>query len=510
MRVRLLSVHHALEDPTRLGPYDVTRHLGDTSTGRLFLATNGSGRTVVLTVAHAAPAGAPGFRERFAREARAAAVAPPGFVAAVLDVNVAGERPWLVTAHVPGHTLQSFIDERGPLGDAGVAALADRLATGLAALHGCGLTHGDITPSAVILAEDGPRLVGFGLARAAGPGYGTPGFQAPEQAVGITGADRVQEGPAVDMFALGCVLGFAATGRSPFAGPDGAPAAEVARRAADAEPDLATMADPVRSVVRACLSKDPPQRPSAVQVAALLSPEAVAPPPAVPLTTPDLAVPFRGAPSATWVGPPTCGFGADRRSSAATPGSMGRRGLLIALAVAAVVIAAGAGVALVTARVGDTPSAAGPATAPVSAARAPSAVVDPGKGATLLDPAQFGPDGPRFTTPSHNIACVLSDPSPTGDGTARCDVPQHTWAAPPKPADCVGDYGAGASVSGSEKGTLTCASDAVPDPGLKVLQYGQAVSYGGIVCDSQETGLRCVNAATGHGFRVARGSYDLF
>ncbi len=81
---------------------------------------------------------------------------------------------------------------------------------------------------------------------------------------------------------------------------------------------------------------------------------------------------------------------------------------------------------------------------------------------------------------------------------------------PPKPADCTGSWGGGASVSGAEKARLTCVDDTVADPGLRVLGYGQAVSYGGIVCDSRETGVRCVNRATGHGFRVARASYDLF
>jgi hypothetical protein len=180
------------------------------------------------------------------------------------------------------------------------------------------------------------------------------------------------------------------------------------------------------------------------------------------------------------------------------------------LAVAAVVVVAVAAGVLLTARVGGTPSAVGPTTAAASASGTPNAVVDPGTGAALVDPVQFGPDGPRFTTPSHNIACLLSDPSPTSDGTARCDVAQRSWTVPPKPAHCVGDYGAGASVSGAEKATLTCASDAVADPGLRVLQYGQAVSYGGVVCDSEETGMRCVNTVTGHGFRVARASYDLF
>ena len=136
--------------------------------------------------------------------------------------------------------------------------------------------------------------------------------------------------------------------------------------------------------------------------------------------------------------------------------------------------------------------------------------LDPGTGATLVDLAPFGADAPRFTTPSRNISCQLTDTSPTSDGAARCDVAQSSWPLPPKPADCAGNWGGGVAVSAAEKAQLTCASDTVADPGLEVLAYGQAVSYGGIVCDSQETGVRCVNRATGHGFRVARASFDLF
>jgi hypothetical protein len=193
--------------------------------------------------------------------------------------------------------------------------------------------------------------------------------------------------------------------------------------------------------------------------------------------------------------------------------SRGRFVTLLAVA-AAVLIGAVVAVVALTSRTGGAPTAAGPSAtlAPVAppAVAPATGALDPGTGATLVDLAPFGADAPRFTTPSRNISCQLTDTSPTGDGDARCDVAQSSWPLPPKPADCTGNWGGGVSVSAAEKAQLTCASDTVADPGLQVLAYGRAVSYGGIVCDSRETGVRCVNRATGHGFRVARASYDLF
>ena len=168
--------------PAVLGTYQVVRLLADRPIGRTLLGTDTTGRAVVLTLVHPAVAAAPGFRERFTAQARAAAAAPLWFVAAVVDVAAAADPPWRAEVHVAGSTLQQFVDERGPLGDAGTAALAERLAAGLAAVHAGGFAHGDLTPSTVVLAEEGPRLIGFGLTRAAGPGYGTPGYVAPELA----------------------------------------------------------------------------------------------------------------------------------------------------------------------------------------------------------------------------------------------------------------------------------------------------------------------------------------
>src|SRR5690242_15344995 len=187
------------ENPTALGTYQVVRPLADVPVGRTLLGTDATGRSVVLTLVDPAVAAGIGFRERFAAAARAAAAAPLWFVAAVVDVDAAADPPWRAEVHVAGSTLQQFVEERGPLGDAGTAALAERLAAGLAAVHAGGFAHGDLTPSTVVLAEEGPRLVGFGLTRAAGPGYGTAGYVAPELAAvggGVGGLAGGGAGPA--------------------------------------------------------------------------------------------------------------------------------------------------------------------------------------------------------------------------------------------------------------------------------------------------------------------------
>ena len=408
----------APDHPAALGTYQVVRLLADRPIGRTLLGTDTTGRAVVLTLVHPAVAAGAGFRERFTAQARAAAAAPLWFVAAVVDVDAAADPPWRAEVHVAGSTLQQFVDERGPLGDAGTAALAERLAAGLAAVHAGGFAHGDLTPSTIVLAEEGPRLVGFGLTRAAGPGYGTPGYVAPE----LTAASTAPAAEAGDVFALGGVLVFAATGRPPIAGAAG--------------PELAGLAEPVRSAVLACLRENPAERPTAGQVVAML---------AMPAEAPTTKLRRGAAGPRTLIGMPDpyAGYGAaaSRRVAAGPPTRAGMpparprrssRGRLVALlAVAAAVLVGGGGrggrAHLAQRRRGahrDGPVGIGPVAAPTPAPATGS--VDPGSGATLVDLAPFGADGPRFTTPSRNISCQLTDTSPTGDGDARCDVAQTT------------------------------------------------------------------------------------
>lgn len=458
-----------------------------------------------------------------------AASAPAWFTAPVLDADPDAERPWLATAFVDGPSLQAYVADQGPLGDQGVAALAVRMADGLAALHTAGLVHRDLKPSNVLLADDGPRLIDFGISRAAdttsltqtGHVMGTPEYMSPEQA----GGER-DIGPASDMFSLGSLLVFAATGRSPFAADS---AAAALYRITYSEPDLGSLSGRVREVVHACLTKDAAGRPTASQVRGLLRAadaeaavdQTVAlptPPPASNGVSPTLVgvpavvpVPLDAVPTgAGWpaeMQPAGTYPTYDAGTPPGTPPTR-RRWLVPVAAAVAVLLLAGIGLAVFminwsrggTATAAPAPSSTG---APSSAGGASS---DPA-GATIVDAqtdGRFGTDGARFATPSRNIACMM-----TAD-EVRCDVAQRSWQTPPKPADCIGDFGNGARLAGTGSGELTCVSDTVADPALTVLAYGEGVRFGGVVCVSSETGMRCANESTGHGFRVARASYDLF
>ena len=192
------------------------------------------------------------------------------------------------------------------------------------------------------------------------------------------------------------------------------------------------------------------------------------------------------------------------------PGGLSRRqwGIIAAVVVAAL---AGAGIALAAVfTVGGGDSAAPGAEGAGSTA---SAVPSAGSAGSSDSEVQvidgetdhrFGTGSAQFVTPSRNIACRMS----TGD--VRCDVVQRTWEVPPPPADCAQSYGTGAILVGSGKGQLSCVGDTVADPSLSVLDYGQGVRFGDMVCVSKESGMRCENPQTGHGFAVARASYDLF
>jgi eukaryotic-like serine/threonine-protein kinase len=256
-------------DPPQIGPYRLLSRLGAGGMGQVYLGRSAGGRLVAVKVIRPGLAGEPGFRARFAREVAAARTVSGLFTALVLDADTDGPVPWLATAYVPGPSLADAVDAQGPLPVSSVLTLAAGLAAGLAAIHAAGLVHRDVKPANVLLADDGPRLIDFGISRAAdataltqaGTVLGSPGFMSPEQAEG--GA----VGPASDVFSLGAVLAFAASGQGPF-GTGSTPA--LVYRVVHSEPDVTGLPGPIRPLVERCLAKDPRQRPATGELLARL------------------------------------------------------------------------------------------------------------------------------------------------------------------------------------------------------------------------------------------------
>ncbi|WP_260606957.1 serine/threonine-protein kinase, partial [Streptomyces sp. WAC08241] len=228
--------------------------------GTVYLARSRGGRAVAVKVARPELASDPSFRARFRAEVAAARQVGGFHTAQVVDADPDAEAPWLATAYVPGPTLAGLVTAEGPLDETKLRALGAALAEALEAIHACGLVHRDLKPGNIVMAPDGPRVLDFGIARAlestrltaTGSAFGTPGYLAPEQALGeeVTGA--------ADVFALGAVLVAAAGGR-PFG--DGTPMGLMYRSVHEA-PDLTSVPEALRDLVARCLAKDPAERPT--------------------------------------------------------------------------------------------------------------------------------------------------------------------------------------------------------------------------------------------------------
>jgi hypothetical protein len=244
--------------------------LGEGGMGRVFLGCSPGGRAVAIKVIRAGLASDPAFRARFSREIAAARAVGGFYTAPVVDADTTGPQPWLAVAYVAGPPLLDAVAASGPLPLSAVRRLGLGLAEALQAIHAAGVVHRDLKPSNVLLAADGPRVIDFGIARAAesssltrtGTIMGSAGFMAPEQ---ITGGDV---GPAADVFALGAVLTFAATGQGPFG--EG-PTAALAYRVVHAEPVLDWLPEPPRGMIARCLAKDPRHRPDPGEVITALA-----------------------------------------------------------------------------------------------------------------------------------------------------------------------------------------------------------------------------------------------
>ncbi|WP_263166716.1 serine/threonine-protein kinase [Streptomyces sp. SCSIO ZS0520] len=260
-------------DPRQLGSFRLLGRLGAGGMGRVYLARSPGGRTVAVKVVHPHFAQDADFRLRFRQEARVAQAVSGRYTAPVVDADTEGPVPWLATAYVLGPDLTDVVDKHGALPERTLRALGAGLAAALQEIHAAGLIHRDLKPSNVLLAADVPRVIDFGIARAVdgnrmtqtGVVVGSPGYMPPEQALGR------EVGAAGDVFSLGAVLAFAATGHNAW-GNTGSHAAML-YNVVHGAPELNGVPTSLLGLVRACLLKDPAQRPAPAELVAALAPQ---------------------------------------------------------------------------------------------------------------------------------------------------------------------------------------------------------------------------------------------
>ncbi|MFD6275576.1 protein kinase [Streptomyces sp. NPDC060209] len=253
------------DDPATIAGYRIAAKLGAGGMGKVYLSYTPGGRPVAIKVIRPEFGEDPEFRRRFAQEVQSAQRVQGLFTAPVIDADTKGAQPWLATAYVPGPSLADAVVAHGALPVQAVLLLIAGMAEALHVIHGAGIVHRDLKPSNVLLAADGPRVIDFGIAYAAdatsltgsGVTIGTPSFMAPEQAAGrkVT--------PATDIFALGQVAAYAATGSPAFG--EGT-SHGVLYRIVHEEPDLTGVPDRLTELVNRCLTKDPAGRPSIAEI----------------------------------------------------------------------------------------------------------------------------------------------------------------------------------------------------------------------------------------------------
>ena len=293
-------------DPTEIGGYRLHGRLGAGGMGRVYMASTPAGRPVALKVVRPELSEDQVFRARFRQEILAARRVHGLYTAQVLDADPAATPPWLVTAYVPGPSLQEAVTGNGPMPEEMAFRLVAGVAEALQAIHSAGVVHRDLKPSNVLLAPDGPRVIDFGIARAleatsltrSGMMVGSPQFMAPEQIL-----DKPVT-PAIDVFALGSLAAFAVLGRSPFG--EGHTAA-VSYRVLHEAPDLTGCPAQLRPLIERCLRKEPAARPAPGQIleyclarsGATAGPWPSQPSPAMAATTPAAMTPAATTPAAT-------------------------------------------------------------------------------------------------------------------------------------------------------------------------------------------------------------------
>lgn len=366
-------------DPESMGGYTLVDRLGSGGMGVVYLGRSDSGRQVAVKVVHAAYAQDEEFRTRFRQEAAAARRVSGAFTAPVVDADPDAPLPWMATLYVPGRTLSDVVAKEGPLRGSELRVLALGLVEALRDIHRVGVVHRDLKPSNVLLAEDGPRVIDFGISYAVdnealtvtGRLIGTPPFMSPEQFAApreVTGAS--------DVFSLGSLLVYAATGNRPF---DGSSPYLTGYQVMYEAPDLYGVGEPLRSIAERCLDKDPAARPGLDELRDMLR--------ALPHSTGSVAPVAPDAPTAVDVsGSREAGRQASR-GRPASPGPAGhggkaetdgtrtghgrrRRRLLVGLAAALAVT----GLSVAAVRIGSHQDGASSSSAAAGATALPSSV----------------------------------------------------------------------------------------------------------------------------------------
>ncbi|WP_326702658.1 bifunctional serine/threonine-protein kinase/ABC transporter substrate-binding protein [Streptomyces cyaneofuscatus] len=345
-------------DPARIAGYRILGRLGAGGMGVVLLGRSPGGALVAIKLIRAEYADDAGFRTRFRREVAIARQVRNRWAVPVVDADTEAAAPWLATEFVPGPALSEAVGGGAPLPERSVRALGSMLAEALEAVHGAGLVHRDVKPGNVLLGLDGPRLIDFGIARALDDTVltatdaivGSPGFLSPEQAQGR----RI--GPPSDIFSLGCVLVYAATGGRPFGS---GPVEAMLFRTVHDPADLGALPPGLRPVVEGCLSKEPEGRPTAQDIRRAFAEDTsggswlpgpvthlIAERSARMLALPDIEATSLDAGS-------TVETGAGSRDTTTVPTSPGRRRLLAYVTGGAVLAAAGGTTAWLATAFGD-------------------------------------------------------------------------------------------------------------------------------------------------------------
>ncbi|WP_461071061.1 serine/threonine-protein kinase [Streptomyces pseudoechinosporeus] len=413
-------------DPKIVASYRLAARLGSGGMGTVYLSYTPGGHPIALKTIRPELSEDPEFRRRFRQEVQAAQRVQGLYTAPVIDYDTEGTQPWLATAYVPGPSLHSAVAEHGSLPVSSVLLLLAGVAEALKVIHAAGIVHRDLKPSNVLLAADGPRVIDFGIARAAdataltgtGVSIGTPAFMSPEQAAGkpVT--------PASDVFALGQVAVYAARGTGAYG--DG-PSHAVLYRIVHEQPDLSGIPEELGFIAR-CLAKNPDDRPSPAEVISLCQD----------------ASPTQLRQSGSWLPDP---IGADitQRTSASAELLAARNKTPEAPTAAPPPVPPTAPVTQP-----DAP-AAGPATPPVHAAPTVHA------GPVTPPPPMPAPQPPVYTQPPYTQQPMHQAPYPQQHGWHQQPQP-HPYPLPP-PKNNVGKWiGVGVAVVASLIWVGGCAS----------------------------------------------------